>query len=78
VATTNQTAVATAHAPKSQRGQTVIIELIGLRASLPQCCACRSTEPSAQILKLPLRCGFDRDARQAVSHASHTLGRVTM
>jgi hypothetical protein len=67
VATTNQIAVAAAHAPKSQRDQTVTIELIGLRASLLQCslqcslqcCVRRSSEPSAQILKLPLRCRFD-------------------
>ena len=39
VATNNQTAVATAHAPNSQRDQTVVMELIRLRASLGQCCA---------------------------------------
>jgi hypothetical protein len=37
VATINQTTVATAHAPNSQRDQTVVIELIALRASLVQC-----------------------------------------
>ena len=37
VATINQTTVATAQAPNSQRDQTVVIELIALRASLVQC-----------------------------------------
>ena len=39
VATSNQTAVAAAHAPNSQRDQTVVMELIRLRASLAQSCA---------------------------------------